>query len=69
MSRYVTRIVLLDGVERFLVRGRLTDNADAATHYPHPSNACRAAEAFKRAHPGRLYTDVIDSRDPERIVR
>lgn len=70
MSRYVVRIVQRDGNPTFLVRGKLTDWQERATHYPHPSSAERARLSFmKGRHPGNYYSDVIDTRDPERTVQ
>lgn len=71
MGRYVVRVVERDGVARFLVRGRLTDWSAKATHYPHPSNARRAAAAFAAKRPyliGNSVVDVLDYNDPERGV-
>lgn len=64
MSLYVARIVTLDGVARFLKRGRLVSYSDQATQHPHPSNAQRAVDSYLSKHP-RNIGDVIDpKREP-----
>lgn len=64
MSLYIARIVTLDGVARFLCRGRLMSYADQATKHPHPSNAQRAVDAFLAKHP-RNIGDVLSTRQME----
>ncbi len=66
------RVVGPSGMETFLAHGHEVYNQDAATHYPHPSNAWQAADAYRqkaqKIWPCLLYTDVIDTRDPESVV-
>ncbi len=56
---YVARIVTLDGIARFLRRGRLMSYSDQATQHPHPSSAQRAVDAYLAKYP-RNIGDVID---------
>jgi len=67
MSRYIVRVVGPAGMETYLARGREVAAQDVATHYPHPSNAWQAAEAYQAKTP-RIYVDVLDTRDPESRV-
>lgn len=67
---YVVKIIGPAGRETFLWRGREVDEEEHATHYPHPSSARRAADAYsdkaKRIWPCPPFVGVYDPRDPER---
>lgn len=63
---YVARIVGPAGAESFLARGREV-SAEQATRYAHPSAALAAIDRYLASNPG-LYADVLDERDPERVV-
>lgn len=65
MSRYVVRIIGPSGMETYLSHGREVHSVNAATYYPHPSNARVAADGYLRRTP-RIVAEVIDTRDPER---
>lgn len=56
---YVAYAVWPDGIQRFLWRGRLVDDARKATQHPHPSSAQRAADAYRAKHP-RCIVGFID---------
>ena len=67
MSRYVVRVVGPAGRETYLAQGREVDDQEVATHYPHPSNAWQAADAY-RLKTRNIVCDVVDTRDPESVV-
>ena len=56
---YVAYAVWPDGNQRFLFRGRMVHYSKDATQHPHPSNAQRAADAYKAKHP-RSITGYCD---------
>lgn len=64
MSLYIARIVTLDGVARFLCRGRLMSYTDQATRHAHPSAAQRAVDSYLAKH-SRNIGDVISTRQIE----
>lgn len=67
MSRYIVRIIGPAGMETYLARGREVGRQETATHYPHPSNARQAGQAYRAKRAGEAFTyDVQDTRDPER---
>ncbi len=51
MSRYVVTVLKYRRPRGYLMLGRITENLDAATRYPHPSNARQAITGFKKHNP------------------
>jgi hypothetical protein len=58
---YHVQVVGPAGRVTYLRRGKEVSSAEEATWYPHPSNAKRAAEAYRKRVAGqRVLVDILD---------
>lgn len=59
---YRVRIFPANGRSGYLQWGRLAPAYSQGTYYPHPSNACKAAESWIKRHPdGRAQVEIYSS--------